>query len=97
MLDLREAFVAVNDDYRKFDRVENKLSPRPDVCAFLLLDRLLPPEGNHSMVCHAEHGEYWLDVDCIELEEVATLEDIRTLARCGVRYDDPTEGLAVFT
>jgi hypothetical protein len=96
MIDLYEAFEQVNDDFLKFDRVEQKLSPRPDVCAFLLLDRLVPPEDGQDMICSATHDEYFLETDCERLAEVATLEDIRTLSRCGIRYDSEFECLAVF-
>lgn len=50
MIDLKEAFNKHGDEYLKFERVENKLHSRHDLCAFLLLDRLLPREGR-DMVC----------------------------------------------
>lgn len=95
MIDLEVAFDKYESEYLKFERVENKLHARPDLCAFLLLDKLMPHEGR-DMVCGAAHDEIYLDADCEKLSEVATENDILTLARCGVHYDSDTGGLAMF-
>lgn len=95
MIDLDATFKKHDADYLRFERVENKLHSRPDICAFLLLDKLLPNDGR-DMVCAAEHDEIFLDADCDKLAEVATEEDILTLTRCGVRYDSDTDSLAMF-
>lgn len=95
MIDLNATFEKYDDDYLKFGRVENKLSSRPDLCAFMLLDKLLP-NAILDMISAAEHDEIFLEVDCDKLAEVATEEDILTLIRCGVRYDDDLDGLAMF-
>ena len=95
MIDLEATFDRHSDDFLKFDRVENKLHSRPDLCAFLLLDKLLPNAGR-DMVCAAEHDEIFLDADCEKLAEVVTDDDILTLTRCGVRYDSDTDSLAMF-
>ena len=95
MIDLKETFEKHDDEYIKFDRVENKLHSRPDICAFLLLDKLVPEPGQ-DMVSAAEHDEIYLHTDCDRLAEVATDEDILTLTRCGVRYDDSNDSLAMF-
>jgi hypothetical protein len=83
---LREFFVEHQDEYLKFDRIKDKLSQRPDLHAFLLLDRLVP--GTHDMVSAAEHDEVWLDVDPEKLCTVATEEQLIDLHRCGVRCFD---------
>jgi hypothetical protein len=93
-MNLRETFGKYDAEYGKFDRVENKLHLRPDMCAFLLLDRLLP--GHGDMVCGAAHDEIFLDADIDKLAEVATDDDILTLVRCGVRIDSESDGLAMF-
>lgn len=95
MIDLKATFEKCDDDYLKFDRVQNKLHSRPDLCAFLLLDKLMPRAGR-DMVRGAEHDEIYLDADCEKLAEVATENDILTLTRCGVRYNSETESLAMF-
>lgn len=79
-------------EYIEFDRVENKLSNRPDLHAFLLLDKLVPGKGD--MVSGAEHDEIYLETDLEELAAVATEDDIRDLVRCGVRCDG--DGLRMF-
>jgi len=95
MVDLEQVFEKYDDEYSKFDSIENKLHSRPDICAFLLLDKLVPGAGK-DMVSAAEHDEIYLDVDCEALAAVATEEDIQTLARCGVRYDEGLESLCMY-
>lgn len=95
MIDLYETFEKYNGEYGKFDRVENKLHDRPDLCAFLLLDKLLPNVG-HDLVCAAGYDIIYLEADCENLAEVATEEDILILSRCGVFYDTATDSLAMF-
>lgn len=71
-----------------------RLHRRPDLNAFLLLDRLCP--GDDDMVCAAENDEIYLAVGVDSLAGVATEEDILDLMRCGVRYDAPSDSLAMF-
>jgi hypothetical protein len=86
MLNLEEIFERYEDEFLRFDRVEEKLHSRRDLCAFLLLDKLMP--GTKVMVSAAGHDEIWLDIDCDELAAVAEEKDILTLIRCGVRNDE---------
>lgn len=95
MIDLYEAFETHDRQYGKFDQIENPAHSRPDLCAFLLLDQLVPGAGR-DMISAAEHDEIFLDVDCDKLAEVATDADILTLTRCGVRYDASFGCLAMF-
>lgn len=81
-------------EFLKFDRIENPLHARPDICAFLRLDQLVP--GKRDMVSAAEHDEIFLDVDLEKLAEVATADDVVFLQRCGIRLDDYNGGLAMF-
>lgn len=64
---------------------------RWDLNAFLLLERLVPGEGD--MISAAEHDEFFLSVDLEELAKVATEEDVKTLLRCGVCLDEWESGL----
>lgn len=86
MINLREEFDKHRDEYMKFDRIDNPAHPCPDICAFLMLTKLVPCEGN--FVTWAGHDEIALDTDPDELAKVATSENIRDLVRCGVRYSD---------
>jgi hypothetical protein len=95
MIDLKQAFEAASGEYIEFERIENPLHRRPDICAFLKLDQLVPGEAR-DMVCAAEHDEIFLDVEPDKLAAVATQEDIVYLHRCGVRYDTSTDSLAMF-
>lgn len=91
---LAEMFDKFDDEYIKFERVENKLSSRPDLHAFILLNQL-QPQGR-DMVSAAEHDEIYLDIDCDELARVITEDQVRDLARCGVRYDEGLDCLTMF-
>jgi hypothetical protein len=94
MIDLEEAFDAADGEFLKFDRIENPLHPRPDLCAFMRLHELVPGKGD--MVSAAEHDEIYLDCDIEALAKVATQEDITYLHRCGVRLDSSVDSLAMF-
>jgi hypothetical protein len=87
-------FDEFEDEFLKFDRVTEKLSPRPDIHAFILLDKLLP--GSGDMVAAAEHDEIYLDPKPSELLKVATKDQLRDLHRCGVRYDESNDSLCMF-
>lgn len=96
MMDLEAIFEKYTDtDFLEFGRVHNPPNSRPDLCAFLVLDRLVPRPGR-DMVTSAEHDVIWLGVEPDKLAEVATEEDILTLVRCGVRYDSSVESLTMF-
>jgi hypothetical protein len=90
-MDIYERFEQFEDDYLEFDKVENKLSKRKDLHAFIMLDKLFPDHMN--IICNAEHDEFWLE---IEEDDIETLTDdqILELTRCGVRYDDGLKMLA---
>jgi hypothetical protein len=95
MLNLKKVFDKYNDrEFLRFERVESPLSERPDLCAFLLLDSIAP--GKSDMVSGADHDEIWLFVDTEALAEKATEEQILTLVRCGIMYDEEFESLAMF-
>lgn len=79
-------------EFLKFDRVSEKLNRRPDLHAFLLLDRLVP--GDCDMVSAADHDEIFLEVSPESLAAVATDEQLIDLIRCGVRIDN--DGLCMF-
>lgn len=101
-MSLKETFEKHEIEFLKFERIENPLSVRPDLHAFLLLDQIVPPVSNHSgegypdMVCSAAHDEIWLTTDTDALAELASEEQIIDLIRCGVRYDDKIDSLCMF-
>ena len=91
---LRERFDRYEDEFLRFEKVENPRHPRPDVCAFLILHDLAPDKGD--MVSGAEHDEIFIDVSPDALDAAASDADILTLVRCGVRLDSYTGSLAMF-
>ena len=93
-VDLEALFEKHEVEYLEFKRVDEPLHKRPDLCAFLLLDKLIP--GDRDIVSGAGHEEIWLDIDLEKLAESATEADIVTLIRCGIRLDDDSQSLAMF-
>ena len=93
-MNIHDKFELVNDDFLKFDRVENKLSTRPDIHAFILLNELFP--DTRDIVAAAGHDIIYLD---ITTEQTAKLTDeqILDLTRCGVMFENESEGLSMFT
>lgn len=96
MVDLKETFDKYEKEFLEFDRIENKLNDRPDIHAFLLLDKLFPSKGR-DIISAAEHDMFYLDIDCEVLAENITEADVLDLVRCGIFYDDETDGLAMYT
>lgn len=85
------------DEFLKFDAIpaEQRFSNRPDLHAFMLLDRLVP--GKHDIVEASEHDEFFLSVSPDELDASGATEDqLIQLHRCGVRFDSSYGCLAMF-
>lgn len=95
MIDIQAAFEKFDDQYLKFDRVSSRFSERSDLHAFILLDKLVPGSAS-DIVSSAQHDEIFLGAQIDELEKVATEDDVLTLVRCGVRYDEQYDCLAMF-
>lgn len=95
MIDLAWAFEKHDDTYCKFKDIKDPPNARPDISAFIYLDRLLPNPGR-DMVSAAEHDEIYLGIDCEKLAEVATEDDVIFLSRCGVRFDEGLDSLCMF-
>ena len=91
---MHDRFEAVNDDYLEFDRVENKLSTRPDIHAFILLNEIFP--GDTGMISAASHDAICLDANWKELNKL-TDDQILELVRCGVMYSSENDCLSMFT
>lgn len=91
---LAERFDQFDDEYIKFNRVEQKLSGRPDLHAFILLDKLQPGAGD--LIGASEHDEFFLNINCDELAAVITDDQILELVRCGIRHDDDNDCLCMF-
>lgn len=81
-------------DFLKFDRVSSKECNRPDLHAFILLERFVP--GTTDMVSASGHDEILLEVSPEQLAVVANDDIVLELVRCGVRYDNDVESLAMF-
>ena len=95
MINLKETFEKFDADYLKFDRIENPVSNRSDLCAFIFLDNLIK-NGPRLIIAGAEHDKIYLEVDCDELAEIVTEDDILFLMRCGMGYDEECHSLYMF-
>jgi hypothetical protein len=84
-MEINDKFEAVNDEYLKFEKIENKLSNRPDVHAFILLDKLFPSERKTDLIQAAEHDEYFIEIEGEQLLQL-TDNQILELVRCGISY-----------
>jgi len=94
MIDTAATFAQHEEnEYGCFEKIEKKRSQRPDLHAFLLLDEIAP--GSAAMVAAAEHDEIYLGVSPEAMAQ-ATEEQIVELIRCGVRYDERVDSLAMF-
>ena len=95
-VNLAELYEKYSDnEYLEFERVTEKLSNRPDIHAFILLDKLCP--SDHKMISASEHDEFFLSPDCDELAKIITEEQFIELIRCGVRYDEYSDSLCMFS
>ena len=88
---LQQFFDDHEGNFLEFDLIQDKLSNRPDLHAFLLLDKLVP--GSGDIVDSAAHDEIFLSVDVEELLKVATDEQLLELSRCGIFYNEEYECL----
>jgi hypothetical protein len=87
--EMESLFDRFEDEFLKFDRVatEDRLkTARPDLCAFLWLDKLVPE--NSDIIQAAEHDQIWMGCTLDDLAAVVTEPIIRILVRCGVRIED---------
>ncbi len=93
---LKDKFEAVDKEYLKFERIENKKSLRPDVHAFIMLDKLFPSMNSQDLISSAEYDIIYFDISEQDIENL-TNEQILELVRCGIRYDEENECLYKFT
>lgn len=94
----------LEDEFLKFERIESPLHPCPDICGFMLLDKLCPTywrsaewkSKRQGIVSGAGHDQIWLATDVEKLAEACTKEDVRTLLRCGIMYDSDSDSMTMF-
>lgn len=90
--DIEKLFKKHHAEFLQFDRIQVKLSNRPDLHAFMLLDKIQP--GTQDIVSAAAHDEFYLEG---RPEAIENEEQVIDLLRCGVRYDSHLDCLAMFT
>lgn len=92
--DIHELFEKHNEEYLRFERVQEKYSQRPDLHALILLDKIIP--GGRDIISGAENDECFISIDPEELIAAATEEQIIDLIRCGLLYSGDYEYLYFF-
>lgn len=93
-MNIKEFFDLNDKEYLNFKDVNIKLSNRPDICAFIILDSHFP--GDEDIVSSSEHDYVYLS---ITNEQILSLskETLIDLYRCGVLYHEEYECLYMFT
>lgn len=94
-MNIAEMFEEHDDEFLKFDRVENKRSNRRDLHAFIVLDELFPEENTGDIIAAAEHDEIFLDIKEEKFEQLEESQVIE-LIRCGVRYSSDYNCFCMF-
>lgn len=97
MLDLKELFEEHADEYLEFNREVNPPSFCPDVCVLNLFNQLAPHYTiGRSIIGVAAYNEIWFDIDPEKVAKSATEDQIISLIRCGVRYDELQGSFTMF-
>ncbi len=98
--ELENFFEIHNDQFLKTDNIKKRMSPRPDLCAFLILDELQFRseliDSYSDIVNQAEHGIIYLGVDPENILSVITEADILDLIRCGVCFNSDESCFTMF-
>lgn len=106
--EMQAIFEDNDDEFLKFQNIpdERRVSLRPDLNAFILIDRLVPTKppahmharsGGFDIVSSSEHDVICLGVSPSDFAAVASMEDVLDLMRCGIMYDDEYECFQSFT
>lgn len=85
-----------DDEFGKFEKVsvENHLSSRKDLCAFLIIDNLIKwPYTSADIITRTEHDTIFLN---LEPEEIPDEQTLLYLRRCGVTYRTDKDSFCMF-
>lgn len=94
--EMKEKFKEYSEEFLEFEEnVKNPLSKRPDLHAFILLDKLQPTE--YCMIYASAHDEFFLNIDLDAIAEVITEEQIVELIACGVSLDTVGRRFSMFS
>ena len=96
---IKEEFIEIwnlhDDEYHNFGKIENKICESSDLSAFMLLHKFMINK-DADIITASEHDEIFLStLDDLDLEKIIE-DDIVYLIRCGVRYDEDYDCLAMF-
>lgn len=93
-MSIEDKFELVNEDYGKFELINDKKSSRPDIHAFMLLDCIFESSGR-GIVVAASHDVIYLESSSEEISKLSS-DQILELTRCGVMYDSENDCLSMF-
>lgn len=94
LMQLKRRFEAVDPEYIKFDRIENKRSSRRDIHGLILLNEIMP--GKRGMISGADHDIIYLDANVDALEKIITDDQILELIQCGIHVSEEYDCLTMF-
>lgn len=95
LIEIEELFKKHEGEHNKFERIENQPSNRPDLCAFIYLDKILPVTTIRDIVSCAEHDKIYLNFHLDEIKKFSE-EDVLYLMRCGISFDCENQCLYTF-
>lgn len=94
MRDIQKFFEEHADDFLKLPPRAPELCGRPDLIAFMLLDKLVP--STIDIVSAADHDIIYLSVDPYKVNGVATDAELLLLIQCGVMFEAEQESFSMF-
>lgn len=99
MIDVKELFEKHNEEFLKFDRINEPLSSCPDLCAMMYMMNFLTMkqrERHNDIISCSEHDEIFFSIDVDYFSEIASESDVIYLIRCGVRYSEEFSSFCMF-
>ena len=96
---IKEEFIEIwnlhDKEYHHFGKIENKICESTDLSAFMMIHKFMINK-EADIITSAEHDEIYLSsLDDLDFAKIIE-EDIVYLIRCGVRYDEEYDCLAMF-
>lgn len=85
-----------DDDYVKFDNLENKPFETQQVCAVMFLyDKLKPEEKKQNWFFHGEHDILYIGSD-LDIFQNFTKDDVRLATSYGISLSSEGDGFEIY-
>ena len=95
--EMSAAFEKYDDEASQFENVNKKLSQRPDMNGFMLIESILPRAmfGEGMIEDTGHDGKIWLGINVHSLARVITEEIVHDLVCSGIFFDKQEEALYI--